>query len=353
MNSEGMPVWVPRAIVTGIITIALSLAALSVLAKLSGLIIGVLMALFLSFGLEPPVTALTKRGVRRGLATAVVMLSVVFVLLIMFGSIIPAFVSQLQELVTELPALLQSSANYLQSTWGLDTGNIVNSVNPDLNQLSQNIAGYSGDIVGSALNVSASVLGVLFQIASVGLFTYYFVAEGPQFRKFAVSLVPKRRQALVEQIWETAIHKTGDYFYSRLILAAISAAAAFIFLLIVGAPFPFAFALWVGIISQFIPTIGSYFAAGVPLIIFVMDKPMTALWFLLYVILYQQIENYILSPKITARTMEIHPAVAFGGVLAGGMLAGFIGAFLALPLVGVIQSAGGVYLKRYREETNK
>jgi predicted PurR-regulated permease PerM len=78
-----------------------------------------------------------------------------------------------------------------------------------------------------------------------------------------------------------------------------------------------------------------------------LEDPWKALWFLIFVIIYQQIENYLLAPRITAKTMQLHPAVAFGAALAGGSISGLLGAFMALPAAAVIQSTISTYLKRH------
>jgi predicted PurR-regulated permease PerM len=148
-------------------------------------------------------------------------------------------------------------------------------------------------------------------------------------------------------LWELAIEKTGGWIYSRILLAVISAAATWMFLAILGVPSPLALAIWVGLISQFIPAIGTYLAGALPVLIALLNDPIDALWVVGFIAVYQQLENYFLSPRITARTMELHPAVAFGAALAGGMLAGPIGAVLALPIAGVLQAIVSTVLDRH------
>jgi hypothetical protein len=86
---------------------------------------------------------------------------------------------------------------------------------------------------------------------------------------------------------------------------------------------------------------------AVPILVAFLTSPSAGFWALGYVIVYQQIENYLLSPKLTAKTMDLHPAVAFGAALIGGALGGLLAAFLALPVAGVIQAAVGAWGKRY------
>jgi predicted PurR-regulated permease PerM len=161
------------------------------------------------------------------------------------------------------------------------------------------------------------------------------------------SVLTPRRQREVLDIWEVAIEKTGGYLYSRLLLAAISAFFSFIVLMILGVPFAVPLALWMGFVSQFIPVVGTYIAAAVPLLVALLSDPWSALFFLIYVLIYQQIENYLFSPRITARTMQLHPAIAFFAALAGASLNGVVGAFLALPAAAIIQAIISSYMTRH------
>jgi len=94
----------------------------------------------------------------------------------------------------------------------------------------------------------------------------------------------------------------------------------------------------VGVLSQFIPVIGTYIGGALPVLIALLENPITALWVLLFIIAYQQIENLVISPRVTSRTMAIHPAVSVGAVIAGGSLLGALGAVLALPVAAIVQS---------------
>ena len=102
-----------------------------------------------------------------------------------------------------------------------------------------------------------------------------------------------------------------------------------------------------GLISQFIPVVGTYIAAAVPITVALLENPWSALVIVIYVVLYQQIENFVISPKLTAHTMQLHPAIAITAALAGGTLYGAIGAFLALPAAAIFQVVIGSYFTRH------
>ncbi|MGO4428898.1 AI-2E family transporter, partial [Streptomyces sp. MCAF7] len=155
------------------------------------------------------------------------------------------------------------------------------------------------------------------------------------------------RQAEVLRAWEIAVAKTGGYIYSRGLMALISGVAHYVLLEWLGVPYAPALAVWVGLISQFIPTIGTYLAGALPMLIAFTVEPWYALWVLIFVVVYQQFENYLLQPRITARTVDIHPAVSFGSVIAGTALLGAVGALIAIPATATLQAFLGAYIKRY------
>jgi predicted PurR-regulated permease PerM len=114
--------------------------------------------------------------------------------------------------------------------------------------------------------------------------------------------------------------------------------ATWAFLFALGVPYSLALGLWVGIVSQFIPTVGTYIALVLPVLVAFKESPADALYVLVFLVLYQQFENYVLGPKVTKHSMDVHPALAIGTVFAGGLLLGGVGAVLALPATAVIQA---------------
>ena len=179
---------------------------------------------------------------------------------------------------------------------------------------------------------------MLLQVFTVLLFTFYLVADGPKLRRAILSRLSQRRQRNVLHAWEVAITKTGGYLYSRALLALLSAVFHWIVFQSLGTAAPVALALWVGVMSQFLPVVGTYIAGVLPVVLTFLDSPLKAAAILGFIVVYQQIENYLFAPRITARTMELHPALAFGAALAGASVLGAIGAVLALPAAAMVQA---------------
>ncbi|HEX6331037.1 MAG TPA: AI-2E family transporter [Actinomycetota bacterium] len=336
-----VPPWTLRLLVLIVAVFFVSYAAFTMFRRVRELVIWLITALFLSFALEPAVNWLGGRGWRRGAATAVVLLGLALIGVVLVASMVPLIVDQVQELIARVPEWLRQASVYTERWFDVELTSEelleqITSAQDNVQTLASNLA-----------SVGAFLLGLVFQVLTIGLFTFYLVADGPRFRRAVCSILPPRRQREVLTAWNVAIDKTGGYLYSRLLLALINAVATFIVLQVLGVPFPIPLALWQGIVSQFIPVVGTYIGAAIPLLVAVLEDPWAALFFAIFVVIYQQVENYLLSPRITARTMQLHPAVAFGAALAGGLVSGLIGAFMALPAAAVIQATVSTYLTRH------
>ncbi len=342
---SGMPKWVPRVILIAILSVAAALGAWQVVIKLRDLLIWLMIALFLSFALEPGVNWLQQRGWRRGLATAVLLFGLFVLGTVLVASMIPLVIQQVRDLIDNVPTYLDTVSEYSQRWFDYEISS--DKIVEQLRGVDVSLADYARNLAGNLLGVGAAILGAVFQLFTIGLFTFYLVADGPRLRRTVCSILPPARQREVLWAWDVAIEKTGGYLYSRLLLAVVSGVASFIAMTVLDVPFALPLALWTGLLSQFIPVVGTYIAAAVPLLVALLNEPVSALILAIYFAVYQQVENYLLSPRITARTMQLHPAVAFAAAIAGGSLMGAIGAFLALPAAAIVQAGLSTYLKRH------
>ncbi|MGW8065044.1 AI-2E family transporter [Streptomyces ziwulingensis] len=339
-----MPRWLPRAMVLALTLIAVFQLGSWAFLQLTGLLINILIAFFLALAVEPAVSWMAARGLRRGLATFLVFLAVLvatagFVTLL--GSMLAG---QIVKMVEDFPDYLDSVINWVNGHFHTELRRV--DIQEGLLR-SDWLRNYVQNSATGVLDVSAQVIGGLFQLLTVLLFSFYFAADGPRLRRALCSVLPPARQAEVLRAWEIAVDKTGGYLYSRGLMALVSGMAHYILLEILEVPYAPALAVWVGLVSQFIPTIGTYLAGALPMLIAFTVNPWYALWVLIFVVIYQQFENYVLQPKLTSKTVDIHPAVAFGSVVAGAALLGAVGALIAIPAVATLQAFLGAYVKRY------
>jgi predicted PurR-regulated permease PerM len=304
--------------------------------KLSPLVILVAISVFLSLAIEPGVNRLARRGWKRGSATALILFGVLAMFLVFIGAIGTLVGTQIADLLTDSETYITDTVQTLNDTFGtnLDAAEIVD----DFNDPDGAVQEFIRDQQDNAVRLSVAALGGLLQLLSVLLFTFYLVADGPKMRRAICSRLTPVRQERVLRTWELAADKTGGYLYSRALLALLSAVFHWIVFQSLGTPAPVALALWVGIISQFLPVVGTYLAGVLPVVLTFLDSPLKAAIVLGAIVLYQQIENYLFSPRITARTMELHPAIAFGAALGGAAVLGAVGAVLALPAAAMGQA---------------
>ncbi|HZD23995.1 MAG TPA: AI-2E family transporter [Acidimicrobiia bacterium] len=300
----------------------------------------IFVAVFVTVAFEPPVHFLSKRGWRRGSATGVVFGVAVVVAAVFVWALAPLFIQQFRRLVDSIPELVESTLTFAEDALGFDVSQ-VDPVEVGRNLLNS-VQSLGGALFGGLVGLAASLVSFVFFATTVALFSFYMIAELPRLQRTVLSFMPETRQRRALHIWNVAVEKMGGYIYSRLILAALSAAVTTIVLGFLHVPFALSLGIWVGVLSQFVPVVGTYLASVLPALVALTFNGLgTALWTLLYFVAYQQVENYLISPRITKRTMEIHPAVSVAAIIIGGTLMGGIGVILALPMAGIIQAIVG------------
>jgi predicted PurR-regulated permease PerM len=338
-ESAAMPPWVPRAIALAAAWVVVLFAARWALRELRVLVVMLLVALFLSLAMEPVVDRLARRGWRRGSATFAVLLGLLVVLGLLLVATGSVLVGEARDLADNAPVYVRELERFVNRDLGIDWN--ADTLVRDLRQDRSIVP--SRDVARTALGVGATAATALLQAVTVLVFAFYMTADGPSLRRTICSRLPQRHQAVVLDTWELAIQKTGGYLFSRGIQALVSAVLTTAFLYLLGIPYALALGVWVGVISQFVPTVGTYIAMVLPVLIAFKEQPSSALWVTLFLVAYQQFENYVLGPRVTRQTMAVHPALAIGTVFAGGLLLGGAGAVLALPATGVIQAVVSSY----------
>lgn len=339
--SRRPPRWLARALFMVVVAGYLAVFGWYAIGALRGLAVNVLIAFFLALALEPPVVWCVRHGWRRGAAAAVALLGsllLVIVVLALFGSL---FVQQLLQLLSSVPAVYADLQDLVADQFGV--------VLPDSDDLVRDaLTEFGDDVATGAVLFGTSVLGGLFAALTILLVTYYLLAAGPRLRAAVCRwLTPARQQELL-QLWEVTQVKVSDFISSRIVLAALSSAFTLVFLLIVRTPYALPLAVFVGVVSQFVPTIGTYLGGALPVAVALTSQGLAqALAVLAFVIAYQQLENLYFSPKVSARALEMNPAVSFLAVLGFGAVFGALGAFLALPIAATIQATANTYLRRH------
>jgi predicted PurR-regulated permease PerM len=339
------PAWLPRAAATVAAVILGVLAALWVADRLRTLLFIIFIALFVAVALEPAVQYLANRGWKRTRATGVVFLLTLLALASFIAALVPVFVSQASSLVENMPAYIEDVQGWIDRQPNLDIDIFSDQLAAQFESLGTLITSYGATVAGGVFAVGNTVFSAIFRFVTVSLFAFYMVAEGPKMRRTLLSTMPPNRQREALRIWEISVEKTGGYIYSRLVLAIVAASFTALMLSLLGVPYAIALGLWVGVLSQFVPVIGTYIAAVLPVLVALVPEGPNdvwhggrALWVLVALIGYQQVLDLLVAPKITAKAMAIHPAVSVAALIAGANLLGGMGAVLALPAAAIIQA---------------
>ncbi|WP_327029423.1 AI-2E family transporter [Micromonospora sp. NBC_01740] len=296
----------------------------------AGILVLVVIALFLAVGLHPAVVRLRSWGLPHGLAVAVVALTVVLLLCGGLFALVPPIVTQSGQFIEQLPSYLEA----------LRRNETVNDLveRYDLMERVQSAANADtvGQALGGVLGGAQLIFGTVFRGLTVLVLTIYFLAYFDRLRDLGYSLVPRSRRERVRLIGDEILTKVGAYMVGALSIAVLAGVSTFVFALIVGLPYPFALAVVVAV-TDLIPQIGATLGAViVSLVGFATDLPVgiaCAVFFLIY----QQVENYLIYPKIMRRSVSVNEVAALVGALLGVSLLGVVGALIAIPAVAALQ----------------
>src|SRR6056297_1569411 len=336
-------IWRVGLVVLGLIALAIFVQFL--LREGGGILFIVVMAWFAAIAMAPVVAWLSKY-MKRGLATLLVMLSFVLFaafFLLAFGNLL---VDQLVQLAQAVPGVITEALRWANERLG--TAYEFQDILAMFDVETADLALYAGEIAIGVLGFVTSLVGSVFSIFTFGLFLFYFSAQLPQFQRWVASLFPERAQEFVMTAWRLTSQKTGGYIGARIILAAINSFFTGIVFLLIDMPYWLPLALWTGIVAQFVPTIGTYISIALPVLVGLLsDRPVVGIIALVRAILYQQVENLLIEPRISAKAVDVNPAVAFGSVLLGASLFGVAGAFLAIPVTAMLFAMLDTYGKRY------
>ena len=311
-----------------------------------GVVSMVAISFFFSLALDPAVRALTSRYEwRRGSAVGVIYVGGFLFVAFMIAVLIPSVAELARTIGANGAEWLGDVQEWIDDLFGIEVLSI--SAAGDLAESTDAaLSNWSDEAFGAVLGIASAGVGLVFSLATIAMFTFYLTAAAPQVQRAVLRLFSPATQERVGWTWDQAIIQTGGYFYSRMILMVINGLGFFFTMVLVGVPTTLAIsmAIFGGFVSVFIPAIGTYIGGAIPTLLTLALQGLTAgLIVLGYVVLYQQLENYWLSPKISAETMSLNGGVAFGAALAGGAIAGPMGAFTALPVAALISAVISTY----------
>ena len=307
---------------------------MKIVTDLSQTITLVVIAAFLAVGLDPVVRFLQRRGLRRGWSVAIVFIGVIGVFAGFGAIIIPDMVDQATDLIDSAPDQID---NLTKTPW-------INDLNAEygvIDNLSRQIRdrASSGDTVmqvfGGVLGAGRAVLSGLASTFTVLILTLYCLASLNASAEAGYRLVPHSRRERVRKLGDEIIKRIGGYVAGQVAVATINALCSFVLMSILGIPYAAVLAFVVGVLGL-IPLVGATVGALLVAVVGLFQSPQIALVVAIYYVIYQQVENYLIAPRIMARTVSVPGAVALIAAFGGGALLGVLGALIAIPIAAAI-----------------
>jgi predicted PurR-regulated permease PerM len=336
-----------RTLWRGIGVILATMAGLWAVNQARGLTSMLVISLFFAVSLVPGVNHLhKKRGWKRGAAVGVIYLAGILALVLLTLVLIPSIAQLAQRVGQNGTQWLTSLDRWTSDTFGLHIVSAQASRDAAVTT-KEFLSQWSDKLIGAASGVVSTGIGFVVSVTTIATFTFYFAADFPRLLRGLLSWFSPAHQQRLGWAIDQSVTQVGGYLYSRLLLTAINGLGFFGVMVAVGVPVGLAIplAIFGGFVSEFIPNIGTYIGGAIPIALTLAVQGLVpALIVFGYVLVYQQIENYWLSPRISAKTMELNAGLAFGSALAGGALFGPMGAFMALPVAALISS----FIKNYR-----
>ena len=304
------------------------------LASVSQIFVLILIALFLATGLNPAVEALRRRNMSRTTAVAVIFTGVIVFVIFFALVVIPPVISQGTQLINKAPGLLtdltnNSTINSLNDQYG-----IIDTLQSKLKSITSD-----GTLListfGGVIGVGKSVLSGFFTFLTILVLTLYFITSLPQAIDLGLSLVPSSRRERVGRLTHAIIGRVGSFVGSQIIIAAMASIFVFFLSLLLGLPSPIAIAMIV-LVCGLIPLIGHFIGCSIVTIIALTQSVLLGFIAFIAYVVYVQIENYVVTPRIMKKTMSVPGAVTIIAALIGSSLLGLVGGLLAVPVAAAI-----------------
>lgn len=323
--APSQPLVLFAVLVSAALTVIFSLWLVS---SLFSFIVYIVSAFIVAVSFEPVVLFLTKYTSRlkatflvfSSLLTAGVFSSLVFSAIVF---------NEFSQLVANIPATVTTISERLESL-----APSFFSTTRALEDFS--LADVSFAAFPTAFGFLSGAVNVTIAVVIIFVFAWYFSAYNPAIRSFIVNLFPSKHKHAADHAYSAAIYSSGRFLFSKIILAFISSVSHVAAFFVIDVPYWFVMGIFAGVTSQFVPVFGTYLGIIVPSFFALKYDPVIVVWIIVFATLYQQVENYILTPKIAGKVMKLNSGLALAATIAGFALLGPLGALLGMPVLAIV-----------------
>ena len=312
----------------------LAFTILQALASASAVFILIIISLFLAAGLNPAVLFFQNRGLSRGASVGAVMGSVLLFVAAFIAVAVPPLIDQGNQLLDNAPQLIRdlnnnAFINDLNNKYG-----VIDSLQSKIDSVIKD-GQFAVTAFGGVIGVGRAVVSGLVSAVTILVLTLYFLASLPQVINIGLRFVPTSRRDRVSKLTNAIVSRIGSFVGGQSIIAALAAIFILIMGLTIGMPYPGPLAMVV-LICGFIPLVGHFIGMSIVTVVSLTDSLTTALIALGAYIVYVQIENYVITPKIMRKSLAIPGLVTIIAALLGASLLGLIGGLLAVPIAAAV-----------------
>ncbi|WP_432830138.1 AI-2E family transporter [Dactylosporangium sp. CA-092794] len=296
-----------------------------------GVLVQVVFALFLAVSLDPAVRLLVRHGMRRSVAVGIIVLVALVILAGFVWSLVPPLVGQAGDLINNIPKYLQQlperSRAYreIADRYGLTE------------RLTDLATTLPAKVTGGAFGLVTGFFSAVVNVLLVTVLTIYFMSDLPRLRRGLVRLVPRASRPRAAQAINVVVDKVGGFMIGNLIVSLFAGVSTFICLMALRVPFALPLAVWVAV-TDLIPMIGATVgAAGCLLVTLAGGDIVDTIVVLVFFVAYQQVENYLISPRVQRNTVDLSSVAVLLAALTGGAVLGIAGGLMAIPIAAAIK----------------
>jgi predicted PurR-regulated permease PerM len=313
----------------GVLTVVLASFALY---AIRNILVLVVISLFIAVSLDPAVRWLVRKGFRRSVAVSIIVFLVLGLGALFVWSIVPPLLNEGSRLLAKLPEYVRQLPEKSQSLREFSNRyNLTTKVTDFAAQL-------PGRLVSSGVGFVRRFLGAVLSTLTVLVMSLYFMGDLPRLRRGLVRLFPRSRRHHVAEIVDVVVDKVGAYMIGNIIISVVAGVATFICLQLLGVDYALPLALAVAI-ADMIPLVGASLGAAVCVLVTVFTANVwpTAVFVLLFFVVYQQVENYLIAPRVLRNTVDLSAVAILLTALLGGTMLGLVGALMAIPIAAAIK----------------
>jgi predicted PurR-regulated permease PerM len=339
-----------------ILTAVLVLSGLYLLWQLRHIVVWFVIALFLAAALNPYVTWLQQRRVKRSLAILLTYVGLLVGAVGLVALALPALITEIRALISFITTLAQHPGGWMESLedfasrYGL--GSLVDALVDQLGELPERLAQLVERFLLSAggLLVGASDFVVAF--ITILVIAFFLLLESERFVNTGLQLFNEPQRPRVRRILNRSAGAVSGYITGNLTISLICGVGVYVVLLLLGMPYAAALALIVAVLDL-IPFIGAPLGGAMLVIVSLFIDPFDSLVLLVYFVVYKLVEDYVLTPLVYSRSVQLHPLAIFLAILAGGVLYGVLGALLAIPIAEIIRILGAEWLAARTQQSRE